>query len=308
MNNKNKIMIAGASGMVGSALERCLTKKRFENVLTPSHKELDLLDQSKILNYFDIHQPDYIFLCAGKVGGIFANNKYRADFIYNNLQIQLNVINAANEVGIKKLMHFGSSCIYPKFCDQPIKEEYLLTGSLEYSNEPYAISKIAGVKLCEAFNSQHNCNYISVMPTNLYGPNDNYNLESSHVMAALIRKTHEAKYSNSKDLIIWGTGDPRREFLHVNDLAEACIFLMENNIKEQLINIGSGEDITIKELAQKIVKILNYDGNIFFDKDKPDGTPRKLLDVSKIHNLGWHHKIDLEAGINQAYKSSPFYK
>jgi len=302
MDKSGKIYVAGHRGLVGSAIVRKLKEKGYNNIVVRDHKDLDLRDQYKTREFFELERPDYVFLAAAKVGGIYANATYPADFIYDNLAIEVNVIKAAYDFGVKKLLFLGSSCIYPKFAPQPIKEEYLLSGYLEPTNEAYAIAKIAGLKMCQYFNQQYGTNYISVMPTNLYGPNDNFDLESSHVLPALIRKFHEAKVNNKPYVEVWGTGSPRREFLYVDDLADACVFLMEEYNGNDVINIGTGEDITIKELAELIKKIVDYNGEIKFDTTKPDGTPRKLLDVSKLRKLGWKHKVSLEEGIYRTYK------
>lgn len=303
MEKNAKIYVAGHKGMVGSAIKRKLEKEGYQNIVYRTSKELNLEDQQAVRQFFHQEKPEYVFLAAAKVGGINANNTYRAEFIYNNLMIQNNVIQESYLHGVKKLMFLGSSCIYPKLAPQPLKEEYLLTGLLEPTNEPYAIAKIAGIKMCEAYRSQYGCNYISVMPTNLYGPNDNYDLEKSHVLPALIRKFHTAKINHLPSVEIWGTGSPRREFLHVDDLAEACLFLMQNYNEEQFLNVGTGEDIPIKDLALLVKKIVGYEGEIYFNTSKPDGTPRKLMDVSRLHNLGWKHKISLEEGIKSVYES-----
>jgi len=301
MNISDKIYIAGSNGMVGSAVVRKLKAEGFTNLITKSSRELDLTNQIEVADFFKKEQPDYVFMAAAKVGGILANNIFRAQFLYENLMIQSNVIHQSYLNNVKKLMFFGSSCIYPKLAPQPLKEEYLLTSVLEETNEPYAIAKIAGIKMCEAYRSQYNCNFISVMPTNLYGYNDNYHPENSHVLPALIRRIHEAKTQNSPDVTIWGTGNPLREFLFVDDLADAAFMLMQNYNESQFLNIGSGKDISIKDLAITIKNILNFDGSIKFDSSKPDGTPRKLMDVSKINALGWNSKIDLAQGIGLAY-------
>lgn len=306
MNNmeKNaKIYVAGHQGMVGSAIIRKLQKEGFTNCVTRSSKELNLIDQHAVADFFVSEKPDYVFLAAAKVGGIVANNTYRAQFIYENIMIQSNVIHYSFVNGVKKLLFLGSSCIYPKMAPQPLKEEYLLTGILEPTNEPYAIAKIAGIKMCDAYRSQYGCNFISVMPTNLYGPNDNYDLKNSHVLPALIRKFHTAKVLNAPSVEIWGTGAPMREFLHVDDLADACFSLMEKYNEPGLVNIGVGEDISIKELALLVKKIVDYKGDFKFDTTKPDGTPRKLMDVSKLHAFGWKHKINLEEGISSVYEN-----
>ncbi len=296
-----KIFVAGHKGMVGSAIVRNLHAKGYKNILTQSRQELDLLDQKAVLAYLKQEQPAYIFIAAAKVGGIQANNIYRADFLYQNLMIEANLIHGAHEANIQRLCFLGSSCIYPRDCPQPIKEEYLLTGPLEQTNEPYAIAKIAGIKLCESYNRQYDRQYISVMPTNLYGPNDNYDLNNSHVLPALIRKAHEAKEKNEATLTVWGTGTPRREFLYVDDLAEACVFLMETGYDGPLLNVGSGEDVTIRELAETVKKTVGFKGELVFDTSKPDGTPRKLLDITKIKFLTWVAKTELEAGVAKAY-------
>jgi GDP-L-fucose synthase len=301
MEKNAKIYIAGHTGMVGSAIIRKLKQLGYNNILTKSSKELDLRNQEAVFSFFKENKPDYVFLAAAKVGGINANNTYRADFIYENLIIEANIIHASYLNKVKKLLFLGSSCIYPKMAPQPLKESYLLTGTLEHTNEPYAIAKIAGIKLCESYRLQYGCNFISVMPTNLYGPNDQYDLNKSHVLPALLRKFHMAKLNNEPFVEIWGSGTPMREFLHVDDLADACLFLMENYSEAELVNIGTGTDITIKDLALLIMKITGYKGQLKFDNTKPDGTPRKLLDVSKIHTLGWHHKIELEEGITKVY-------
>lgn len=301
MDKNSKIYVAGYTGMVGSAIIRRLKKDRFTNIVTHTSKELDLRNQQAVADFFTFEKPDYVFLAAAKVGGIVANNTYRADFIYENLMIQNNVIHHAYLNKVKKLLFLGSSCIYPKLAPQPLKEEYLLTGLLEPTNEPYAIAKIAGIKMCDAYRSQYGCNFISVMPTNLYGPNDNYNLKNSHVLPALISKFHSGKKENLSSVEIWGTGAPKREFLYVDDLADACLFLMQNYNESGLVNAGVGEDISIKDLALLIKKIVGYQGELKFDSSKPDGTPRKLMDVSKLHSFGWKHKINLEEGIQKVY-------
>ena len=302
MEKDSKIYIAGHRGMVGSAIYRRLQKEGYNNIITRSSAELDLRIQSDVAVFFGQEMPEYVFLAAAKVGGIVANNTYRADFLYENLQIQNNIIHSSYLNGVKKLMFLGSSCIYPKLAPQPLKEDYLLTGLLEPTNEPYAIAKIAGIKMCDAYRSQYGCNYISVMPTNLYGYNDNYHPQNSHVLPALIRRFHEARINNLPDVTIWGTGSPKREFLFADDLAEACYYLMQNYDEEGLVNIGTGEDVSIKDLALLIKDIIGYEGEIKFDTSKPDGTPRKLMDVSKLHNRGWHHKIELRDGIKLAYE------
>lgn len=283
--------------MVGSAIHRHLLSKGFSNILVRTSSELDLRQQAAVESFFAAEKPDYVFLGAAKVGGIVANNTYRGEFIYENLMIQNNVVHAAWKNGVKKLLFLGSSCIYPKMCPQPIKEEYLLSGYLEYTNEPYAIAKIAGLKLCESYRKQYGVDMISAMPTNLYGPNDNYDLNNSHVLPALIRKFHEAKVSGKPEVEIWGTGSPKREFLHVDDLASACVYLMENYSGDQHVNVGTGEDISIRELAEMVMELTGYQGKLVFNTEKPDGTPRKLLDVSKLNGLGWKHRIQLKEGI-----------
>jgi GDP-L-fucose synthase len=288
--------------MVGSAIYRKLQKEGYHNIITRTSAELDLRNQQAVADFFATEKPDYVFLAAAKVGGIVANNTYRADFLYENLAIQNNVIHQSYENGVKKLMFLGSSCIYPKMAPQPLKEDYLLTGLLEPTNEPYAIAKIAGIKMCDAYRDQYGCNFISVMPTNLYGYNDNYHPENSHVLPALIRKFDEAKQNNSKEVVIWGTGSPMREFLFADDLADACYFLMQNYNEPNLINIGTGEDLTIKDLALLVKKVVGFEGDLKFDTSKPDGTPRKLMDVSKLHHLGWKHQIELEEGLKLAYQ------
>ena len=302
MEPSAKIYVAGHRGMVGSALVRRLRKEGYDNLVTRTSRELDLRRQTEVEEFFRRERPEYVFLAAAKVGGILANNTYRGEFIYDNLMIQSNVIHAAKEYGVKKLLFLGSSCIYPKMAPQPLKEDYLLTGPLEPTNEPYAIAKIAGIKMCDAYRHQYGCNFISVMPTNLYGPNDNYDLETSHVLPALIRKFHEAKKKGAPSVAIWGTGTPRREFLHVDDLADACLFLMKTYDEPGLVNIGTGEDIAIKDLALLIKNIVGFEGRIEHDLSKPDGTPRKLLDVSKLHRAGWKAKIPLEEGIRRVYE------
>lgn len=301
MNVKDKIYVAGHRGMVGSAIIRRLQEDGFTNIVTRTSSQLDLRNQQEVADFFATEKPEYVFLAAAKVGGIVANNTYRADFIYENIMIQSNVIHNSYLNGVKKLMFLGSSCIYPKLAPQPLKENYLLTGLLEDTNEPYAIAKIAGIKMCDAYRAQYGCNFISVMPTNLYGPNDNYDLKNSHVLPALIRKFHIAKKENAASVEIWGTGSPMREFLHADDLADACFYLMQNYNEAGLVNIGVGEDITIKDLALLVKKIVGFGGELKFDTSKPDGTPRKLMDVSKLHSFGWTHKINLEEGIAGVY-------
>ncbi|MGV3546346.1 MAG: GDP-L-fucose synthase [Pedobacter sp.] len=302
MEKNSKIFVAGHRGMVGSAIYRKLQKEGYQNIITRTSKELDLRNQQAVADFFAAEKPDYVFLAAAKVGGIVANNTYRADFLYENLAIQNNVIHQSYLNGVTKLMFLGSSCIYPKLAPQPLKEDYLLTGTLEPTNEPYAIAKIAGIKMCDAYRDQYGCNFISVMPTNLYGLNDNYHPENSHVLPALIRKFDEAKNNGSKEVVIWGTGSPMREFLYADDLADACYYLMENYNEPNLINIGTGEDLTIKDLALAVKKTVGFEGELVFDTSKPDGTPRKLMDVSKLHNLGWKHQIELEEGLKLAYQ------
>lgn len=302
MQKNDKIYVAGHRGMVGSAITRKLKKEGFTNFLQKTSKELDLRNQAAVQAFFEQERPDHVFLAAAKVGGILANNTYRAEFLYDNLMIQNNVIDAAYRTKVKKLMFLGSSCIYPKMAPQPLKEDALLTGELEPTNEPYAIAKIAGIKMADAYRSQYGCNYISVMPTNLYGPNDNYDLNNSHVLPALIRKFHEAKKKGEPSVTLWGTGKPRREFLHADDLADACYFLMQQYDEPGFINIGTGEDLEIGELALLIKKIVGYEGEIKHDLSKPDGTPRKLMDVSKLHKLGWKASISLEEGIRKVYE------
>ncbi len=301
MKKEDKIYIAGHRGMVGSAIKSKLEKEGYRNLLYRTSSELDLRNQHAVHVFFEKEKPDYVFLAAAKVGGIMANDTYRADFIYENLIIESNIIHASWKSEVKKLMFLGSSCIYPKMAPQPLREEYLLTGLLEETNEPYAIAKIAGIKLCDAFRAQYGCNYISVMPTNLYGPNDHYDLKNSHVLPALIRKFHDAKMNNETFVTIWGTGEPKREFLHVNDLAEACVFLMKNYNEQGLVNVGTGTDVSILELAKLIAQIAGFKGEIKKDISKPDGTPRKLMDVSKLKSMGWEAKIHLEEGIRSVY-------
>lgn len=301
MEKNSKIYIAGHNGMVGSAITRKLRESGFENLLLRGSKELDLRNQQAVSSFFETEKPDYVFLAAAKVGGIIANNTYRADFLYENLIMECNIIHSAYVSGVKKLMFLGSSCIYPKLAQQPLKEEYLLTGPLEYTNEPYAVAKIAGIKLCETYRDQYGCNFISVMPTNLYGAGDNYHPTNSHVLPAMIRRFHEAKVNGDKVVTIWGTGTPKREFLYADDLAEACLFLMKNYNEKELINVGTGDDLSIAELAGLVKKITGFEGELAFDTSKPDGTPRKLMDVTKLHQLGWKHHTSLEEGISSAY-------
>ena len=301
MKPENSIYVAGHRGMVGSAIVRRLELGGYQNLLLKTHQELDLLDQAAVHSFLKSKKPDVIIIAAARVGGIQANNTQRADFIYENLMIEANLIHAAWQAGVQRLLFLGSSCIYPREAPQPIKEEYLLTGLLEPTNEPYAIAKIAGIKLCESYNRQYGTNYLSVMPTNLYGPNDNFDLESSHVLPALLRKMHEAKTNKDNTVKIWGTGKPRREFLHVDDMADACLFLLEQEVEEGLINVGAGSDITISELAKLIKEVVNYKGEFVFESNKPDGMMQKLLDVSKLSGLGWKPKYSLTDGINQVY-------
>ncbi len=296
-----KIFIAGHRGMVGSAIVRLLQAKGYHNLIVKKREELDLTNQSEVQGFLAEEKPDYIFLAAARVGGIHANNTFRADFIYENLIIETNIIHAAWKAGLNRLLFLGSSCIYPRDCPQPIREEYLLTGPLEQTNEPYAIAKIAGIKLCESYNRQYGTGYVSVMPTNLYGPNDTYDLLESHVLPALIRKAHEAKLQGEKSLTVWGTGTPKREFLYVDDMAEACIFLMESGVTEGLFNVGTGCDVTIRELAETVMDVVGFKGTLTFDTSRPDGTPRKLLDVSSMKALGWQSKTTLQNGIAKAY-------
>jgi len=302
MEKASKIYVAGHRGMVGSAIVRKLNSEGHNNLIFRTATELDLRSQSAVSQFFDTEKPEYVFLAAAKVGGILANNTYRADFLYDNLMIESNVIHQSYLHGVKKLLFLGSSCIYPKMASQPLKEEYLLSGFLEETNEPYAIAKIAGIKLCENYRRQYGCNFISAMPTNLYGPNDNYDLANSHVIPALIRKFQEAKINNTSDVIIWGTGTPLREFLHVDDLADACLFLMKNYNGEKFVNVGVGQDISIKDLALLVKEIIGFEGRIVFDTTKPDGTPRKLMDVGKLWDMGWKHSISLRDGLTKTLK------
>ncbi len=302
MNKDSKIYVAGHRGLVGSAIVRELNKKGYGNIIGKTHKELDLMDAVAVENFFKEEKPEYVFLAAAKVGGIYANSTYPADFIYENLQIQNNVIGNAHKYGVKKLMFLGSSCIYPKMCPQPIKEEYLLSGYLEETNEAYALAKIAGLKMCQYFNKQYGTNFISVMPTNLYGPYDNFHPEHSHVMPALIRRFHEAKVNGAKEVVVWGSGKPLREFLYSEDMADACIYLMENYEGNDFFNIGTGKEITIKGLAELIKEVVGYEGEIVWDSSKPDGTPRKLLDVSRLESQGWKYKMELKDGVKEAYE------
>jgi len=301
MDTKDKIYVAGHRGMVGSAIKRKLIKEGFTNIITKTSSELDLRNQQDVNDFFEEEKPGYVFLAAAKVGGIMANNTYKAEFLYDNLMIETNIIQAAYKNNVEKLLFLGSSCIYPKLAPQPLQEESLLSGLLEPTNEAYAIAKIAGIKLCEYYREQYGCNYISAMPTNLYGPNDNYDLQNSHVLPALIRKFHEAKISSASFVTLWGSGSPKREFLHVDDLANACFHLMQHYNEKQFLNIGTGEDLTIRELAELIKNVVGYTGDIIWDSTKPDGTPRKLMDVSKAHSLGWVHEISLEEGIKKTY-------
>lgn len=301
LDKSTKIYVAGHRGMVGSAIVRTLEGRGYRNLLLRTHQELDLLEQRDVFEFLSKEKPDYIFVAAAKVGGIQANNIYRAQFVYENLAIEANLIHGAYLAGINRLCFLGSSCIYPRDCPQPIREEYLLSGPLEQTNEPYAIAKIAGIKLCESYNRQYGTNYVSAMPTNLYGPGDNYDLDNSHVLPALMRKAHEAKLGQQASVSVWGSGEPKREFLHVDDLAGACVFLMEHCVKDGIYNVGTGEDVTIKELAETIFSIVGFSGRINFDATKPDGTPRKLLDVSRLNALGWKASIQLNDGIRQTY-------
>lgn len=296
-----KIYVSGHRGMVGSAIVRRLKAGGYDNLLTRTHAELDLTDQRAVFDFLAREQPDYIFCAAAKVGGIHANNSYRAEFIYQNLMMEANLIHGAYLAGVERMLFLGSSCVYPRDCPQPIREEYLLTSALEHTNEPYALAKIAGIKMCEAYNDQYGTHYASVMPTNLYGPNDNYDLANSHVLPALLRKTHEAMLRGDKTLEVWGTGKPKREFLHVDDMADACVFLMERDIGEGLYNVGTGTDVSIRELADIIMRTVGYRGDLVFDASKPDGTPRKWLDVSRMDALGWRARISLEDGIKATY-------
>lgn len=302
MDKKSKIYIAGHSGMVGSALLRILKGQGYQNLILKTFKELDLRRADKVVSFLREEAPEYVFLCAAKVGGIKANSAYPAEFIYDNIMIGANVINASYECNVKKLLYLGSSCIYPRDCPQPIKEEYLLTGKLETTNEPYAIAKIAGTKLCQSYNRQYGTNFISLMPTNLYGINDNFDPENAHVIPALIRKFHEARMRGLSSVVVWGTGAARREFLYVDDLADACLYLMDNYTSSEIINVGLGEDISIKDLVVLIKDIIGYRGDIVFDASMPDGTPRKILDINRLDNLGWHAKVKLEDGLKDTYE------
>jgi len=308
LRDAKKIYVAGHRGMVGSAIVRKLQAAGYQNLLMRTHAELDLLDQAAVQRFMLAERPDHVVVAAARVGGILANNTQRADFIYQNLMIEANLIHAAHLADVQRLMFLGSSCIYPRDCPQPIKEEYLLTGPLEPTNEPYAIAKIAGIKLCEAYRAQHGRQYISVMPTNLYGINDNYDLASSHVLPALLRKAHEAKLRGDAEFVVWGSGTPRREFLYADDLAEACVFLMESGYDGPLLNLGTGEDISIKALAETVMAVVGFQGRLRFDASKPDGTPRKLLDVSRLHALGWRAKTPLAQGIRLAYEAAPLVR
>lgn len=301
LNKQSKIYVSGHRGMVGSAIVRRLQQAGYMNLVTRTHAELDLLDQTAVSTFMEQEKPAYIFLAAAKVGGIQANNTYRADFIYQNLMIQANVVHAAHAAGVDRMLFLGSSCIYPRDCPQPISEDYLLTGPLEQTNEPYAIAKIAGIKLCESYNRQYGTSYVSAMPTNLYGPNDNYDLNSSHVLPALLRKTHESKLRGDAELVVWGSGNPRREFMYVDDMADACVFLMESGVREGLFNVGLGADVTIRELAETIMEVAGFHGQIVFDSSKPDGTPRKLLSVNKLSELGWRARTSLREGLAMTY-------
>ncbi|KAB1154768.1 GDP-L-fucose synthase family protein [Flavobacterium luteum] len=302
MQITSKIYVAGHRGMVGSAIVKDLTNRGFTNIITRTSTELNLINQQDVADFFEKEKPEYVFLAAAKVGGIVANNTLRADFIYENILIQSNVIHQSYKNGVKKLLFLGSTCIYPKLAPQPLKEEYLLTGLLEETNEPYAIAKIAGIKMCDAYRDQYNSNFISVMPTNLYGFNDNYDLQNSHVLPALLRKFHEAKQNNESEVVVWGTGTPLREFLHASDMANACVYLMQNYNEKGFVNIGTGKEISIKDLAILVKHIVGYEGQIVFDTSKPDGTPRKLTDTTKLNGLGWRHTIELPEGIRRVYQ------
>lgn len=304
MNKDSKIYVAGHNGMVGSAIVRFLKKEGYSNIIVRSSKEVDLRNQAQVNAFFEQEKPTHVFLAAAKVGGILANNTYRAEFLYDNLMIASNIIHAAYVHKVEKLLFLGSSCIYPKLAPQPLKEEYLLTGDLEPTNEPYAIAKIAGIKLCESYRDQYGCNFISAMPTNLYGPNDNYDLKTSHVLPALIRKFHHAKESGAQSVEIWGTGSPLREFLYVDDVASACLHLMLHYNEKLFVNVGSGKDISIKDLALTVKKVIGFEGELTFDTSKPDGTPRKLMDVSLLANAGWTYSVELEDGIQMAYQDA----
>jgi GDP-L-fucose synthase len=306
MDKNAKIYVAGHRGMVGSAIVRRLQSAGYTRIVTRTHAELDLLDQKAVHAFLAAEKPDYSFIAAAKVGGIQANNVYRADFLYQNLMIEANLVHGAHLAGIQRMMFLGSSCIYPRDCPQPIKEDYLLTGPLEQTNEPYAIAKITGIKLCDAYNAQYGRQYVSVMPTNLYGPNDNYDLANSHVLPALLRKAHEARERGDSEYVVWGSGNPRREFLYVDDLADACVHLAEQGYDGPLVNIGTGEDVTIRELAESVMKVVGFQGRIVFDSNKPDGTPRKLLDVSRLASLGWRARTSLQDGLRLTYETAPF--
>lgn len=306
MNKNARIFVAGHRGMVGSAIVRRLQATGYTRLLTASRDQLNLLDQQAVHAFFAEHRPEHCVIAAAKVGGIAANDRYRADFLYENLVIEANLIHGAHLAGVQRLLFLGSSCIYPRDCPQPIQEDSLLTGPLESTNEPYAIAKIAGIKLCESYNRQHGRQYISAMPTNLYGPNDNYDLATSHVLPALLRKAHEAKRRGDGELVVWGSGTPRREFLYVDDLADACVHLMELGYDGPIVNVGCGADVTIRELAETVMRVVGFEGRIVFDHSKPDGTPRKLLDVSRLAALGWRAKVPLEAGVRLAYAAAPF--
>jgi len=308
MNKDAKIFVAGHRGMVGSAIVRKLKEQGYNNLVMKTSSELDLREQHPVQEFFDAEQPEYVFLAAAHVGGIVANNTFRAEFLYDNLMIQNNVIHQSYRIGVKKLLFLGSSCIYPKMAPQPLKEEYLLSGTLEPTNEPYAIAKITGIKMCDSYRAQYGCNFISAMPTNLYGPNDNYDLTTSHVIPALLRKFHEGRGKANSVVSVWGSGKPMREFMHVDDLGDACLFMMDKFDEPGFLNVGTGEDLSIRELAELIGKITGYHGSVEFDTSKPDGTPRKLMDVGRLNALGWRHKIGLEQGLIDTYKSSPFFK
>lgn len=306
MDKNAKIYVAGHRGMVGSAIVRRLQSAGYTRIVTRTHAELDLLDQKAVHAFLAAEKPDYSFIAAARVGGIQANNLYRADFLYQNLMIEANLVHGAHLAGLQRMMFLGSSCIYPRDCPQPIKEDYLLTGPLEQTNEPYAIAKITGIKLCDAYNAQYGRQYVSVMPTNLYGPNDNYDLATSHVLPALLRKAHEARERGDSEYVVWGSGTPKREFLYVDDLADACVHLAEQGYDGPLVNIGTGEDVTIRELAESVMKVVGFEGCIVFDSSKPDGTPRKLLDVSRLASLGWRAKTSLQDGLRLTYETAPF--
>jgi GDP-L-fucose synthase len=302
MNSKSRIYVAGHNGMVGAAITRSLQESGFENLIQRTSSDLDLRNQEAVRKFFEAEKPEFVFLAAAKVGGIQANNTYRAEFLYDNLSIEANVIHFSWLYNVKKLLFLGSSCIYPKYAPQPLREESLLTGTLEETNEPYAIAKIAGIKLCEAYRDQYGCNFISAMPTNLYGPGDNYDLQKSHVLPALIRKFHTAKINNEPTVEVWGSGAPLREFMHVDDLADACVFLMKNYNDKLFVNVGTGEELTIRELAELVREVTEYKGKIEWNSSKPDGTPRKLMDLTRLHSLGWKHKVSLHEGLKEVYK------